>query len=143
MTKRYYYDCPIDATYMKENFHVKFDNVEYDGELIAESCYNLFSVGFFYLVEKIGSTLSISKNYKLKKIYVSPESEHIFKPQNTDRNEYGYVYNNGIWDLELPFSCQTEEWKGGETHTAFRSNKPFFMPMVDVINEWYKNSPNI
>jgi len=68
MKKKYYYDCPIKALYMHIEFNVKFDTEV-----------------------KISADLS-NDNYlknmtpEITKIYVKPESEHIFEPKgNTGR----------------------------------------------------------
>ena len=66
MKKKYYYDCPIKALYMHIEFGVKFDT-----EI------------------QISADLSSDNDFKnmtpdITKIYVKPESEHIFELKEGD-----------------------------------------------------------
>ena len=70
MKKKYYYDCPIQALYMHVNFGVKFPT---ELKFIADL-----------------STDNFSENMTpdITKIYVKPESEHIFQPKEGDIGIY-------------------------------------------------------
>ena len=70
MKKKYYYVCPIKALYMHIEFGVKFDT-----EI------------------QISADLSSDNDFKnmtpdITKIYVAPESEHIFEPKEDDIGLY-------------------------------------------------------
>lgn len=70
MKKKYYYDCPIQALYMHVNFGVKFPT---ELKFIADL-----------------STDNFSENMTpdITKIYVKPESEHIFQQREGDIGIY-------------------------------------------------------
>ena len=81
MKKKYYYDCPIKALYMHIEFNVKLDKRV-----------------------KISADLSNDNDFKnmtpeITKIYVEPESEHIFEPKNYDLG----IKNGELWTF---IGCQ-------------------------------------
>ena len=117
MEKKYYYDCPIQALYMHINFGVKFSiKVYLEAELWT---YNDFK----------------NMTPDLTKIYVKPESEHIFEPKEGDI---------GICDkLLIPVKFDIKDWVPSkmlkkETYyeiketlfvkTVYRNGKHFFNP---------------
>jgi len=117
MEKKYYYDCLIQALYMNIEFGVKCDT-------------------------EIKLSVDLSNDNYLKnmtpaitKIYVKPESEHIFEPKEGDI---------GICDkLLIPVKFDIKDWVPSkmlkkETYyeiketlfvkTVYRNNKHFFNP---------------
>lgn len=103
MTKKYYYDCPIQALYMHVNFGVKFPT---ELKFIADL-----------------STDNFSENMTpdITKIYVKPESEHIFQPRKGDFVAYQIgekielVKINRVFDLK-------------PVKITYREGKNFFSP---------------
>ncbi len=95
MIKKYYYDCPIEAMYMAKNFGVEY----------IEHC-----------ISSIAGELSVSvaqNDNREFKIYITPESEHIFEKQGGD------LYIHPIF---APEPIQ-------------RDNKNFFMPKMETTND--------
>ena len=110
MTKKYYYDCSIQAIYMHINFGVKF-NTE---------------------VKLIADLTTDPNDYKIMtpeitKIYVLPESEHIFEPKKGDEGRWarsiGAHYAN--YNGEQWVSAGIEEKL---PDIIYRDGKHFFNP---------------
>ena len=80
MSKRLFFNCPLVAMYMAKNFGVKFT----DADIARISK---------YMSDRLSSeTLQVFLDRNIK-IYVSPESEHIFNYQIGDRVAYmGDIY---------------------------------------------------
>lgn len=116
MTK-YYYDCPIQALYMKMNFDVQFESLDADKEhlYVDKHLFNDFS----NMVCDIQDMLQ-----GIKKIYVAKQSEDIFEPREGD---IGQVQNDNII---FQFEKWTEEYykKRDLCKIIIRNNKQFFMP---------------
>lgn len=118
MTKKYYYDCSIQALYMHINFGVKF-NTE---------------------VKLIADLTTDPNDYKnmtpeITKIYVLPESEHIFEPKEGDigiiKNfnplifvRFFSYYNS--WNYED--DEYEERFNNDEVNITYRDGKHFFNP---------------
>ena len=77
MKKKYYYDCWIQALYMMREFDVKFFT---KGFLNIESDFLEMELGYHLTIRDIYGKLA--NDYT--KIYVAPESEHIFEPKKGD-----------------------------------------------------------
>ena len=82
MKKKYYYDCPIQALYMNKEFGVQF-YISYKNDFSDKKL--SFHVDIKNLYNVLIQLLGIY-NQKLSgyKIYVTPESEHIFEPKEGD-----------------------------------------------------------
>ena len=118
MTKKYYYDCSIQALYMHINFGVKF-NTE---------------------VRLIADLTTDPNDYKIMtpditKIYVLPESEHIFQLKSDD---FGIVKNSNPL-IFVRFSSYYNSWNyegdeyeerfdNNEVNIIYRDGKLFFSP---------------
>lgn len=118
---RMYYNCPIEAMYMVENFGVKFCN----------------GVGVITPLKDIADAIKFKcvdgyfKNYK---IYIPSESEHIFEPKLGDKDSDGYVckkrFENEIyWEQKQGYNTDCK----GKSNTTIRNDKPFFMPQTEEI----------
>ena len=116
MKKKYYYVCPIQALYMHIEFGVKFDT-----EI------------------QISADLSSDNDFKnmtpdITKIYVKPESEHIFEPKEGD---LGQMKAEGA-RFFVKYNESLKEWKewhcGGYysdkngSDIIMRDGKHFFNP---------------
>ena len=78
MKKKYYYDCPIQALYMMKEFGV---NLKCENE--SSSYYYSFGKAMLdHIRREVLKDTTWEKN--LGKIYVAPESEHIFEPKEGD-----------------------------------------------------------
>ena len=77
MKKKYYYDCWIQALYMMKEFDVNFFT---KGHLDIESDFLEEELGFHLNIRDIYGKLANNNT----KIYVAPESEHIFEPKEGD-----------------------------------------------------------
>ena len=115
MKKKYYYNCPIQALYMHIEFGVKFDT-------------------------EIKLSVDLSNDNYLKnmtpaitKIYVAPESEHIFEPKKGDLG-----IERNLHTLEPCFSGGTYWFYDNDyleikphpqkVDIIYRNNKHFFNP---------------
>ncbi len=124
MTK-YYYDCPIQALYMMREFDVKFFT---KGFLNIESDFLEMELGYHLTIRDIYGKLA--NDYT--KIYVAPESEHIFEPKEGD---LGQMKAEGA-RFFVKYSERLKEWKewhgGGSDKNGsdiiYRNGKHFFMP---------------
>ena len=117
MKKKYYYDCPIQALYMHVNFGVKFPT---ELKFIADL-----------------STDNFSENMTpdITKIYVKPESEHIFQPKEGDIGICDKLLIPVKYDIK---DCVPSKMLKKETYyeiketlfvkTVYRNGKHFFMP---------------
>tara|TARA_R110000868_G_scaffold340182_1_gene600839 strand:+ start:676 stop:1056 length:381 start_codon:yes stop_codon:yes gene_type:complete len=88
MKKKYYYDCPIQALYMKEEFGVEFSEA-----------HDINGTNKFFQIDKIQLCDFINGGIEdfeeIGKIYVAPESEHIFEPKEGDLG----IYESKLWRL--------------------------------------------
>lgn len=132
MKKKYYYDCPIQALYMMREFDVKFFT---KGHLNIESDFLEMELGYHLTIRDIYGKLANDHT----KIYVAPESEHIFEPKEGDI---------GICDkLLIPVKFDIKDWVPSkmlkkETYyeiketlfvkTVYRNGKHFFMPKEEM-----------
>ena len=78
MKKKYYYDCPIQALYMNKEFGVQF-YISYKNDFSDKKL--SFYVDIKNIYNVLIQLLGICNIYK---IYVAPESEHIFEPKEGD-----------------------------------------------------------
>lgn len=126
MKKKYYYDCPIQALYMNKEFGVQF-YISYKNDFSDKilsfhvDIKNIYNV----LIQLLGiyhQTLSDNK------IYVAPESEHIFEPKEGDLGIeiepcfFGgtyWFYDNDYLEIK-PHPQKVD--------IIYRNNKHFFMP---------------
>ena len=122
MKKKYYYDCLIQALYMNKEFGVKF--------------YTAFKSDF--LDKELGFCADIRGIYNVlssdNKIYVEPESEHIFEPKDGDLGQMKAVGARFI----VKYNESSKEWKewhyGGYyskkngSDIIMRDGKHFFNP---------------
>lgn len=97
MTKKYYYDCPIQALYMMKEFGVKFLHWIYPS--IHKTEMELLPVGISYLENIIPY---FNHKYAFEnRFIVAPESEHIFEPKvkdyGLDSQEYLVAHNGVNW----------------------------------------------
>lgn len=127
MKKKYYYDCWIQALYMMREFDVKFFT---KGFLNIESDFLEMELGYHLTIRDIYGKLA--NDYT--KIYVAPESEHIFEPKEGDLGQmkaegarFFVKYREG--------SKEWKEWHGGGYYSdkngsdiIYRDGKHFFMP---------------
>ena len=82
MTKKYFYDCPIKALYMNKEFGVKFYTTFKNDFFEKKLSFHLnFRDIYNALIQLLGACNASSSDYK---IYVAPESEHIFEPKEGD-----------------------------------------------------------
>ena len=117
MKNKYYYDCPIQALFMHIEFNVKFDTEV-----------------------KISADMTNDNDFKnmtpdITKIYVKPESEHIFELKNDD---FGIVKNfdplifvrfrslHNSWNYEG--DEYEERFNNDEVNIIYRNGKHFFNP---------------
>lgn len=125
MKKKYYYDCPIQALYMQKEFGVKFYTIhksDFSDKKLSfhVDIKNIYNV----LIQLLGIY-----NQKLSdnKIYVAPESEHIFEPKKGDEGRWarkiGAHYAN--YNGEQWVSAGIEEKL---PDIIYRNGKHFFMP---------------
>lgn len=106
MKKKYYYDCPIQALYMHVNFGVKFSiKVYLEAELWTDNDFK-------------------NMTPDTTKIYVKPESEHIFEPKKGDE---------GRWARKIGANYNGEQWVSAGIEEKlpdiiYRDGKHFFNP---------------
>ena len=128
MKKKYYYDCPIQALYMMKEFGV---NLKCENE--SSSYYYSFGKAMLdHIRREVLKDTTWEKN--LGKIYVAPESEHIFEPKDGDLGQmkaegarFFVKYNES--------SKEWKEWHGGGYYSnkngsdiIMRDGKNFFNP---------------
>ena len=119
MNKKYYYDCPIKALYMMKEFGVEFYT---KGFLDVESDFLEKELGFHLEIRTLYDKLCQVNS----KIYVAPESEHIFEPKERDKDENGLFFDGRHWTNGFSYAISFEQSK-----TSFRFGKQFFMPEVE------------
>jgi len=121
MKKKYYYDCPIQALYMMKEFGV---NLKCENE--SSSYYYSFGKAMLdHIRREVLKDTTWEKN--LGKIYVAPESEHIFEPKKGDEGRWARLvgahyanYNGEQW-----VSAGIEEKL---PEIIYRNGKHFFNP---------------
>ena len=133
MKKKYYYDCPIKALYMNKEFGVKFYTTFKNDFLDKKSSFHVdFKDIYNVLIELLGA-YNASSSYN--KIYVAPESEHIFEPKEDD---FGIVknfnplifvrfcsyYNSWVYEGDE----YEERFNNDEVNIIYRDGKHFFNP---------------
>ena len=128
MEKKYYYDCPIQALYMMKEFGV---NLKCENE--SSSYYYSFGKAMLdHIRREVLKDTTWEKN--LGKIYVAPESEHIFEPKEGD---LGQMKAEGA-RFFVKYNESLKEWKewhcGGYysdkngSDIIMRDGKHFFNP---------------
>jgi len=122
MSKRYYYTDAIVALYMMKEFGVKFYT---EGFLDIKSDFLEKELGFHLEIRTLYNKLCQVNS----KIYVAPESEHIFKPKVNDLAHYDLNGGSGVYQ----FTNKPIKWAEGVTNIQIirRDNKQFFMPEVE------------
>ena len=127
MEKKYYYDCPIQALYMNKEFGVQF-YISYKNDFSDKKL--SFYVDIKNIYNVLIQLLGICNIYK---IYVAPESEHIFEPEEGDlgieRNLHTlepcffggtyWFYDNDYLEIK-PHPQKVD--------IIYRNGKNFFMP---------------
>jgi len=131
MTKRLYFTCPIKAIYMMKEFGVEFEcqheNFDDKDDGFTEPYFD-FRFLEIEQPETIGTLLDYIDN--LGRIYVAPESEHIFEPKYWDLGrcfKRNIIANfiDGKWENgTVKFDLKT-------TKIIMRNNIQFFMPEVE------------
>ena len=128
MKKKYYYDSPIQALYMMKEFGV---NLKCENE--SSSYYYSFGKAMLdHIRREVLKDTTWEKN--LGKIYVAPESEHIFEPKDGD---LGQMKAEGA-RFFVKYNESLKEWKewhcGGYysdkngSDIIMRNGKHFFNP---------------
>ena len=128
MEKKYYYECPIQALYMMKEFGV---NLKCENE--SSSYYYSFGKAMLdHIRREVLKDTTWEKN--LGKIYVAPESEHIFEPKEGD---LGQMKAEGA-RFFVKYNESLKEWKewhcGGYysdkngSEIIYRDGKQFFNP---------------
>ena len=128
MEKKYYYECPIQALYMMKEFGV---NLKCENE--SSSYYYSFGKAMLdHIRREVLKDTTWEKN--LGKIYVAPESEHIFEPKEGD---LGQMKAEGA-RFFVKYNESSKEWKewhcGGYysdknvSNIIYRNGKHFFNP---------------
>ena len=133
MTKKYYYDCPIQALYMNKEFGVQFyTSFKSDVSDKKLGFHVDFRDIFTVLIELLGISKASSSD---NKIYVAPESKHIFELKNDD---FGIVKNfnplifvrfcsyYNSWGYEG--DKYEERFNNDEVNIIYRNGKHFFNP---------------
>lgn len=110
MTKKLYYDCPIKALYMMKEFEVKYDFENEEGLI------------------RIIKTPEIRRDNCMRKIYVAPESEHIFEPKKHDLGVHSNCSDSLYFD-GLHWFIGNKAFKNADI--IIRGQKQFFMPEVE------------
>ena len=128
MKKKYYYDCCIQALYMMKEFGV---NLKCENE--SSSYYYSFGKAMLdHIRREVLKDTTWEKN--LGKIYVAPESEHIFEPKTGDLGQmkaegarFFVKYNESLKEWK--------EWHCGRYYSdkngsdiIMRDGKHFFNP---------------
>jgi len=128
MEKKYYYDCPIQALYMTREFDVKFFT---KGHLNIESDFLEMELGYHLNIRDIYGKLANDHT----KIYVAPESEHIFEPKEGDIGICDKLLITVKFDIKdwVPSKMLKKEtyYEIKETlfvETVYRDGKHFFNP---------------
>ena len=133
MTKKYFYDCPIKALYMNKEFGVKFYTTFKNDFFEKKLSFHLnFRDIYNALIQLLGACNASSIDYK---IYVAPESEHIFEPKEGDIGIVKnfnplifvrfYSYYNS-WNYED--DEYGERFNNDEVNIIHRDGKHFFNP---------------
>ena len=125
MNKRYYFTCPIKALYMNKEFGVKFYTTFKNDFFEKKLSFHLnFRDIYNALIQLLGACNASSSDYK---IYVAPESEHIFEPKKGDEGRWarsiGAHYAN--YNGEQWVSAGIEEKL---PDIIYRNGKHFFNP---------------
>lgn len=140
MEKKYYYDCPIKALYMMKEFGV---NLKCENE--SSSYYYSFGKAMLdHIRREVLKDTTWEKN--LGKIYVAPESEHIFQPKEGDfvsnylhgnKSRHCHGFLSAQSNLTTSATIITPERKNGMSYFVesksqitiiMRDNKHFFTP---------------
>lgn len=113
------YDCAIQAAYMIKEFGIKF----YNGTLINYKGIN------DYPDEKMLIGDLQREITRFGKIYVAPESEHIFEPKEGDYDDRGGIFINlggkGLWRSLLAMNGYEK------SEIVMRDKKHFFQPETE------------
>lgn len=116
--KRLYYDCPAQALYMMKEFGIKLQ------------IQNQGVIGRYF------SEISLEEvriNFLTEKMFVAPESEHIFEPKEGDLgidSEHDYIIGN--------YEAEYKEWNVPYEYSfkqgiiIMRDNKHFFAPKIET-----------
>lgn len=116
MTKRYYITDPLQALISMRDFGMRF------GYYMDDWCD--FSHENIKRIKSISEFIhEISEDFD--KLYLHPDSEHLLQPQEGDKDEDGYVYQQclGVWTRGLP-SLSGGDIRQNST-TVRRNNKLF------------------
>ena len=117
---RYYFDDPIQALWMFQTFKANFYFQTRDGDVE------------FNPQEYADNVDSWIDGYNGRtKIYVAPESEHIFEPEN---NDVGFLIQTGMTKIYNYLGCKwLNNWlkEGDKPQIIMRDNKHFFNPKIE------------
>ena len=134
MTKRYYYDCPLQAAYMAKYFGMKF-GLKCNGIVVWDCQRNGMSKEWHPITEwQHIAEDGASEDYQ--PLYIHPDSLSILEPQEDDviidDEDYPWLVSScGYRNNCTIFEAQ--EWM---KEIIKRDGKPFFWPLVEEnINE--------
>lgn len=126
LTKLYYTD-PLAAAYMAKRFGVKFanNNSAKPARMDIITTFSSMDNHLITIVDCCGIEVELNDN---EKIYIHPDSLHIFEPKEGDKDEDGRVYDSKIegWACLLDGAEEVAELVNCKT--ARRDNKPFHWP---------------
>lgn len=136
--KKMYYDCALKAAYMVKNFGVKFicgepySPKEYDDYEKLLLRYTEIENGRGYCSP---NTVYFDFSWE-SKIYVHPESRHIFEPQEFDlceREQGGTVWlMDENRELSLGTEYQSRWYEFTDKYKIIqRNNRPFITPEIE------------
>ena len=141
--QRLYFTCPIKALYMMKEFGVKFE-CKYTTEEIAEHEPLHEFYDFNEAACESNTIEDLLENLKnFRQVYVAPQSEDIFEPQEGDLDAEGFCFTKGMpvqnhmtgkidyytdacWLVKIEEFTRAKE----KSKTIFRGDKQFFMPEV-------------
>jgi len=133
--KRLFYTDPLKAAYMCAEFEVEFfELTDYHG--MKGSKYSRGYGSFFYQRRNNGQVLPTTfEGGEEVKHYIHPDSEHIFEPQEGDKDEDGFRYVNdgeGQWQ-RYEMNGRLRMFDAEESCVSKRNNKHFFWPESEEI----------
>ena len=125
--KKYYYDCPIQALYMQKEFGVQFYTIHKSDLSDKKLSFHVDIKNIYNVLIQLLAIYNpmISDN----KIYVAPESEHIFEPKEYDIG----IYNGELWTFIARQWVLSNDYEQTESddfikNIVERDGKHFFNP---------------
>jgi len=130
LPKKMYYTDPLQAAYMEREHGVR---ILLNGREVGIPDWPpLLNDSLTRTQEKAYGLVKVTWGQLPVKLYIHPDSYHIFKPQDGDENIDGWVYNaeTKMWDHKIVKYV----WNGVKSIDK-RNNKPFFMPKVRYVQK--------